>query len=64
MKLNLPFRNRDIGKQGISYLGPKIWNNLGSNIKSCDNINTFKHRIKEKYFIDIRNKERDLFLHY
>ena len=64
MKLHLPSRNRDIGKQGLSYLGPKIWNSLGSYIKSCDSVNTFKHRIKEKYFVDIKNKEQDIYFYY
>ena len=64
MKLHLPFRNKTIGKQGLSYLGSKIWNNLSSYNKLSDSVNTFKHRIKETYFNDIRNKEQDIYFYY
>ena len=62
--LKLPFRNKTIGKQGLSYLGPIIWNNLSSYNKLSDNVNTFKHRIKETYFNDIRNKEQYIYFYY
>ena len=26
--LNIPMKNTNVGQQGLSYLGPKFWNNL------------------------------------
>ena len=63
MKLNLPFRNKNTGQKGISYLGPKIWNELPPHIKICDSVNTFKHRIKEKYFDHLKKKEDDIYIY-
>ena len=49
-KLNQPFRKKNIGQNCLSYLGPKIWNNLPSKLKSAKNVNSFKHMIKDKFF--------------
>ena len=62
MKLNLPFRNRNTGQNCISYLGPKIWNKLPSHIKLCDSINSFKHKIKDKYFADMKKKRKKIYI--
>ena len=52
-KLNLPFRKTNTGHNGLSYIGPKIWNIL----KSSNNVNSFKHKIKDKFFNDLQNGE-------
>ena len=64
MKLNLPFRNKNAGQNGISYLGPRIWNGLPSQIKLCDSVNTFKHKMKDKYFADMKKKDEDIYFYY
>ena len=46
-KLDQPFRKSKTGQNGLSYLGPKIWNSLHSDLKSAKNANSFKHKIKE-----------------
>ena len=56
-KLNQPFRKSDSGQNGLSYLGPKIWNSLNSDLKSAKNVNSFKHKIKDKFFKDLHNQE-------
>ena len=48
-KLEFPFRKSNTGQKCLSYLGPKIWNSLPSELKSSNNINTFKHKIKKKF---------------
>ena len=48
-KLEFPFRKSNAGQKSLSYLGPKIWNSLPSELKSSNNINTFKHKIKENF---------------
>ena len=35
---------------------------LPPHIKLCDSVNTFKHKIKEKYFNDMKKKEDDIYL--
>ena len=48
-----PFGNT--GQIGLSYLGPKIWTTLHSHLKSAKNVNSFKHKIKDKFFKDLQN---------
>ena len=47
-------------------MGPKLWNNLTSNVKSVSdiNLNKFKHDIKEIFFEDLKNKENDIYIYY
>ena len=44
-KLRLSYRNSNYGQKIISFLGPKLWNNLPAAVKSCTNVNTFKVRV-------------------
>ena len=46
-KLKLPLRTSNIGQKGISYVGPRTWNRLPSEIKSVGSVNTFKHDVKK-----------------
>ena len=55
-KLDLPFRKSCIGQKTLSYIGPKIWNNLPVQIKLSKSVNTFKHDIKKSFFDDFKNK--------
>ena len=62
-----PRKNTNLGQQGLSYLGPKFWNILPSKIKLSASANSFKHAIKEEYFIQLVQVENDTFvypLHY
>ena len=56
----LPYRNTSYGHK-VSFLGPKLWNNLPAKIKSSSNINTFKHDIKKLFFKELRKKEDSVF---
>ena len=38
-----------MGQNGISYIGPKVWNKVTSACKLADNPNIFKHKIKEEF---------------
>ena len=65
--LNAPRKNTNLGQQGLSYLGPKFWNILPSKIKLSTSANSFKHAIKEEYFVQLEQVENDTFiypLHY
>ena len=56
-RLNIAFCNSSTGQKCLSYQGPKIWNSLASDLKSTNNVNTFKHKIKEYFFKYIQRKE-------
>ena len=43
-KLEIPFRESNTGQNGLSYLGPKIWNTLDSELESARNVNNFKKK--------------------
>ncbi len=65
--LNPPRKNTNLGQQGLSYLGPKFWNKLPSKIKLSPSVNSFKHVVKEEYFVQLEQVENDPYfypLHY
>ena len=61
-KLEFLFRKSSAGQKSLSYLGPKIWNSLPSELKLSNNINTFKHKIKENFFRNIQKEEDDIYV--
>ena len=63
-KLDLPFRKSCIGQKTLSYIGPKIWNNLPAQIKLSKSVNIFKHDIKKSFFDDLQKQNDDIFFYY
>ena len=63
-KLVLPFRKHDYGQKCLSYLGAKIWNNIDNVIKDVKTCNNFKHKIKDKFFKDIKQREEDIYKYW
>ena len=51
LKLSQPLRRTNHGQNNISYIAPIIWNNLPNSLKTTDNLNTYKHRVKEHFFL-------------
>ena len=45
-KLKTPFRKTNMRQKAISFVGPSLWNILPELIKKTDNLNTFKHNVK------------------
>ena len=60
-KLLIPSRNHEYGKNCLSYLGGTIWNNIANTIKEVKTCSNFKHKIKDKFFKDIKRKEDDIY---
>ena len=60
-KLHLPYRNSNYGQKTISFLGPRLWNNLTAGVRSSTNVNTFEHEIKKLFFSQLQKKENDIF---
>ena len=48
--LNVPSVNSSYGRRALSYMGPKLWNNLPKNLKQCTNIVEFKSLLKTYLF--------------
>ena len=46
-KLNQPLQKTNHGQKSISYIAPIIWNNLPNSLKTTENLNIYKYRIKE-----------------
>ena len=40
-KLDVPFRNSNMGQKSLSFLGPRIWYALPIELKSINNLKTF-----------------------
>ena len=45
-QLKIPFHKTNMGQKAISFVGPSLWNSLPELIKKTDNLNTFKHNVK------------------
>jgi hypothetical protein len=63
-RLYLPLRKSNPGQKCLSYLGPKLWNNLSTDLKSASNKNTFKHKIKSVFMLNIQEKENNASIYH
>ena len=57
-KLDRPGRNKNMGRNCLSWQGPTQWNLLGDNIRATVNYNTFKHKVKELYLDSLNDIRR------
>ena len=48
MASNIPLCRTIKGQKSTSFLGPKIWNKIRSNIKTAATISSFTHRLKKE----------------
>ena len=62
LKLNQPLRRTYHDQNIISIISPIIWNNLPNSLKTTENLNTYKHRVKEHFFNRIRNEANNILL--
>ena len=63
-RLQLPYRNTSYGHKALSFLGPKLWNNVPAKVKPFSNINTFKHGIKKLFIKELQKKEDSVYFYY
>ena len=61
MKLFHPFRRTNMGQNNISFLAPKEWNKLPLELKLCNTINTFKHKLKAFFFSLSKSRETNYY---
>ena len=62
-KLIQPHRNRESGYKAISYLGPKLWNNIPLDAKTSINPNYFKHKANKLFFETFEKDNDDTFVY-
>ena len=51
MALDIPPCRTNKGQKGMSFLGPKVWNKVNSNIKTAVTTSCFTHRLKKKFLV-------------
>ncbi len=44
--LHIPRTKTDTGSRSITVRGPKLWNNLSSNVKECNSLHALKAELK------------------
>ena len=64
LRLELPFKNTFSGQKGLSFVGPRLWNDLSFDLKACNGANTFKHKVKEDFLTKLKKKEDDIYIYY
>ena len=53
LKLKCPFHKTNAGQIVLSYIGPTIWNKTPDLLKRTNNLNSFKHNLKEHYLKEL-----------
>ena len=64
LKLNQPLQRTNHGQKNIFYMAPIIWNNLPIFLKATDNLSSYKHRVKEHFFHQIRNEAKNIYSNF
>ena len=55
MILTIPYMNSSLGKRSFSYIGPKMWNILPTDLRLNDDIDSFKKLLKTYLFSNYDN---------
>ena len=64
LKFNQPLQRTNLGQNNIFYEGPIISNNLPNSLKTTGNLNTYKLRVKEHFFDQIRNAAYNIYSYF
>ena len=49
------FRKTIAGQMALSYIGPTMWSKTPDILNQTNNLNTFKHNLKEHYLKELKN---------
>ena len=55
LKLKCPFCKTNAGQMALPYIGPTIWSKTLYMLKRTENLNMFKHNLKEHYLKELKN---------
>ena len=64
LKLSQPLQRTNRHQNYISYIASIVWNNLLNSLKETDNLNTYKHRVKEHVFHRIGNEANNIYSYF
>ena len=56
-KFKVPFWKKNIGQNGISYIGPSLWNNLLGFIKTTTVLKTFNNNLQKQYLGNLAGRQ-------
>ena len=62
--LSQSLRKTDHEQKSLSYVAPSIWNKLSDFLKTTDNANTYKHRVKKQFFQRMSNEENNVYSYF
>ena len=63
-KLTLSCQKSNRGLRTLSYLGPRLWNNLPQSLKASNNANSFKHKLKSAFFEKLKKVDESPYIFY
>ena len=55
LRLKCPFSKTNAGQMALPYIDPIIWNKTLHMLKRKNNLNTFKHNLKDHYLKELKN---------
>ena len=55
MALDIPLLKTNTGQKSLSFLGPKIWSNIGPSIKNVRILSSFMHAFKKNILLHLQN---------
>ena len=61
LKLKQPSRKTKQGQNCLSFIGPSTWNRLPTKIKDSNNVNSFKHEIKDYLLKGNENRDSNIY---
>ena len=64
LKLNQPLRRTNHDQKNISYIALIISNSLPNFLKTTDNLNTYRHKVKEYFFHRIKNEANNIYSYF
>ena len=62
--LSQPLSKTNHGQKCLSYVAPSIWNKLPDFLKTTDNFNTYKRRVKKHFFQGMNNEEDNVYSYF
>ena len=55
MVLDIPLRKTNTGQKSLSFLGPKVWYKIDSNMENVRTLSSFMHAIKKNILLHLQN---------
>ena len=59
--LKQPNYIKNCSRNALSYIGPKLWNDLDQGVKISCSTNSFKHALKKSFFNELKSREKGIY---